>query len=74
MVELKNVAFIPEFSKSLVSVRRLWKDNRIKTKFGEKNVLKMQDALARPNARFLSTRSTRVHRIRERCHPPNSSR
>ena len=60
MVELKNVAFVPEFSKSLVSVRRLWKDNRIKTKFGEKNVLKMQDGTKIPFAQQGGMYTTRA--------------
>ena len=42
-IVLKNVAYVPSFSHSLVSIRKLWKDNRIKTKFGGKNLLKDLD-------------------------------
>lgn len=39
-IKLMNVAFVPEFGHTLISVRRLWRDNGIKTKFGDKCVLK----------------------------------
>ena len=39
-VLLHNVVFHPEFSHNLLSVRRLWRDNRIKTRFGERNYFK----------------------------------
>jgi hypothetical protein len=42
-IVLKDVAFVPEFSDNLISVKRLWKDNRIKTKFGERDYLKLLD-------------------------------
>ena len=39
-VLLHNVVFHPDFSHNLLSVRRLWRDNRIKTRFGERNYFK----------------------------------
>ena len=36
---LHNVCYLPDFPTNLISIRRLWKDNRIKTKFGERNLL-----------------------------------
>ena len=39
-IVLHNVVYHPNFSENLISVPRLWKDNRISTKFGDKNVFK----------------------------------
>ena len=39
-VLLHNVVFHPDFSHNLLSVRRLWRDNRIETRFGERNYFK----------------------------------
>jgi hypothetical protein len=37
---LQNVAYVPSFDKNILSVSRLWHENRIKTKFGETCYLK----------------------------------
>ena len=39
-VTLHNVVFHPEFGSNLLSVRRLWRDNRLSTKFRDKNYMK----------------------------------
>ena len=39
-VTLHNVVYHPKFGSNLLSVRRLWRDNRISTKFRESNFLK----------------------------------
>ena len=37
---LQNVVYSPHFSHCLLSVRRLWKDHRLKTRFGATNCFK----------------------------------
>ena len=37
---LHNVVYHPSFTHNLLSVRRLWRDNRIKTRFGSQNYFK----------------------------------
>ena len=37
---LHNVVYHPSFSHNLLSVRRLWRDNRVKTRFGRQNYFK----------------------------------
>ena len=39
-ITLHNVVYHPDFGCNLLSVRRLWRDNRLSTKFREKNHLK----------------------------------
>ena len=39
-ITLHNVAYAPEFHSNLISVRRLWKDSRVKTRFGATNYFK----------------------------------
>ena len=39
-VVLHNCVYSPHFGTNLISVRRLWKDNRISTRFGRRNYLK----------------------------------
>ena len=39
-ITLHNVVYHPEFGCNLLSVRRLWRDNRLSTKFREHNYLK----------------------------------
>ena len=41
-VVLHNCVYHPNFSTNLISVKRLWKDSRISTHFGDKNSLKCQ--------------------------------
>ena len=38
-VTLHNVVYHPQFGSNLLSVRRLWKDNRLTTRFEGKNYL-----------------------------------
>ena len=40
---LKDVAFVPSFSHTLLSVRMLWKKHRLQCKMGKSNVLKSLD-------------------------------
>ena len=40
---IHNVVYHPEFSHNLLSVRRLWKDNDLKTRFGDKKILQVQE-------------------------------
>ena len=40
---LHNCVYHPSFSHNLLSVRRLWKDNRIKTRFGSQNYFKQMN-------------------------------
>ena len=37
---LHNVVYHPSFTQNLLSVRRLWRDNRVKTRFGSQNYFK----------------------------------
>ena len=37
---LHNVVYHPSFTHNLLSVRRLWRDNRVKTRFGSQNYFK----------------------------------
>ena len=39
-ITLHNVAYSPHFHTNLISVRRLWRDSRIKTRFGDKDFFK----------------------------------
>ena len=41
---IHNVVYHPEFSHNLLSVRRLWKDNGLKTRFGDKNYFKCKNS------------------------------
>ena len=40
---IHNVVYHPEFSHNLLSVRRLWKDNGLKARFGDKNYFKCKN-------------------------------
>ena len=40
IVTLKNVMYVPDLTFNVISVKKLWKDNRIETVFGEKCYLK----------------------------------
>ena len=42
-VLIHNVVYHPEFPNNLLSVRRMWKDNGLKARFGEKNYFKCKD-------------------------------
>ena len=44
---IHNVVYHPNFSHNLLSVRRLWKDNGLKTKFGSTNYFKCRKTNAR---------------------------
>jgi transposase InsO family protein len=46
-VTLHNVVYHPQFGSNLLSVRRLWKDNRLTTRFEGKNYLKCKHTSAR---------------------------
>ena len=39
-ITLHNVLYVPQLSFNIISVKRLWKDNKISTTFGEKCFLK----------------------------------
>ena len=39
-VDVENVLYVPELHMNLLSVRQLWKQNRFKTVFGERNYFK----------------------------------
>ena len=39
-IALHNVAYSPHFQTNLISVRRLWRDSGIKTRFGNRNYFK----------------------------------
>ena len=51
-VTLHNVVFHPSFSNNLLSVRRLWRDNRLSTKFKDKNYLKCAHTGAKFDFKF----------------------
>lgn len=40
VITLRNVFYVPQLAFNVISVKRLWKDNRIATKFGDKCYLK----------------------------------
>ncbi len=49
-VTLKNVMYVPDLSYNVLSVKKLWKDNRIETHFGERCY--MRDTTRRGLKRF----------------------
>ena len=46
---IHNVVYSPSFSHNLLSVRRLWKDQRLKTVFGQDNYFKDVNIVVRRN-------------------------
>ena len=53
-IVLHNVVYHPSFSHNLLSVRRLWRDNRIKTRFGSRNYFKQANTGKKFNFEFHS--------------------
>ena len=43
VIQLKNALFAPSFHTNLISIRSLWKDSRIKTRFGDRDFFKLRD-------------------------------
>ena len=45
VLQLKNALYAPNFTTNLISIRCLWKDSRIKTRFGERDFFKTKDGV-----------------------------
>ena len=45
IIQLQNALYAPSFHTNLISIRCLWKDSRIKTRFGDRDFFKLRDGI-----------------------------
>ena len=58
-VVLTNCLYVPSFHTNLLSIKQLWRENRIKTKFGERDYFKLRSGVRL----YFDDTSTREHNV-----------